>query len=178
MGDLASLVRTGRVPLALYGLRDDFAGARTVAGVGRHNDVVNLVSLGHGDRFDESAAWVQITVCGPLHGYADHDAALRTWSIDPLPMIAADLLGLAGIDVHTNAEKAEIEEALLSHGFGKAQLRVAGQPETFRTLRCGDSWLALCDLEPDHVLYVVARNVAPSDLELVRIDDVDGYAQQ
>jgi hypothetical protein len=94
------------VPLELYGLRDDFAGARTVAGVDRHNDVVNLVSLDHGDRFDESAAWAQVTVCGPLHGYGDHDAASTTWSIDPLPMIAGELLGVAGIDVRTNAEKA------------------------------------------------------------------------
>jgi hypothetical protein len=178
MGDLASLVRTGRVPLMLYGLREDFAGARTVAGVGWHNDVVNLVSLGHGDRVDASAAWVQVTVCGPLHGHGDRDAASRTWSIDPLPMIAGELLGLAGIDVRTSAEKAEVEEALLSRGFGEAQLRLAGEPETFRTLRCGDCWLALCDLEPDHLLYIVARNVAASDLELVRIDDVDGYAQQ
>src|SRR3954447_189167 len=94
MGDLASLVRTGRVPLTLYGLPDDFAGARTVAGVGRHDDVVNLVSLGHGDRVDESAAWVQVTVCGPLHGHGDQDAAIRPGSIDPLPMIAGELLGL------------------------------------------------------------------------------------
>ena len=35
----------------------------------------------------------------------------------------------------------------------------------------GDHWAALRDLEPDHLLYVIASNVAPSATGLRRIDD-------
>jgi hypothetical protein len=35
----------------------------------------------------------------------------------------------------------------------------------------GDHWAALRDLGPDHLLYVIASNVAPSAVGLRRIDD-------
>jgi hypothetical protein len=135
-------------------------------GVGLSGDVVELVSLGHGDRWVAPYVWVQVTVTGPLHG---DDPARR--SIDPRPMIAGELLNSTGAEFSTSDALEQAVQQVVERSFADIQINVDGRPESFRAWTEGDHWAALRDLEPDHLLYVIASNVGPSAIGLRRIDD-------
>jgi hypothetical protein len=134
--------------------------------VGLSGDVVELVSLIHGDRWVAPYVWVQVTVTGPLRG----DDPPR-WEIDPRPMIACELLNSAGAEFRTSDALEQAVQQVLERSFADIQIKVDGLPESFRVWTEGDHWAALRDLERDHLLYVIASNVAPSAIGLRRIDD-------
>ena len=166
-------------PFALYGLTSDFQGSRTLAGVGHHGDVVNLVELGHGDRWSAPCFWVQVAVFGPLHGLRPADRALGlpagAWSADPLPMIASQVLDLAGARFANGEDVQRATCELVAGGFGEDRLLLDGRAQPFRTVVVGNAWAAMRDLEPDHLLYVVATNISPADIALRKLDDIEDY---
>jgi hypothetical protein len=167
----ARLAKAGSAAFALYGLSDDFSGPRTVLTVGSHGDVVNSVTLGHGAPANAGEPWVQVTVMGPLRGRSSGGG---TWSIDPLPMIASELLGAAGAVITSQPE--------LARGVGRAlgtvkagQLRLDERLETFAVLREGDAWAAHRELPSDHLLWVVARGIEPDAVTLEQVRDLAAY---
>jgi hypothetical protein len=169
MDSSTRLADAQQAPFALYGLTDEFQALRTLAGVGRNGDVVNLVSLGHGDPRLDPYVWVQVTVTGPLHGADPARSGYR--SIDPRPMIAAELLNATGAEFSTTDALEQAVQQVVERSFADIQIRVDGRPESFGVWTEGDHWAALRDLEPDHLLYVIASNVAPSAIGLRQIDD-------
>jgi hypothetical protein len=166
----AHLAAAEQAPFPLFGLTAEFSGPRRLNGLGRRGDVVNHVTLSHG-LFTETR--VDVSVMGPLHGRV----AGGEWSIDPLPMIAGELLNHAGAEFASGAELKRGAEDVLRHGFEEGQVRVDGQPWPFRFLRKGNHWAALHDIEPDHLLYIVASNTAPLDMELGQLDSLAAYSQ-
>lgn len=171
--------QAANAPFALHGLTSDFEGSRTLAAVGHHGDVVNLVELGHGDRSTAPFVWVQVAVFGPLHGARPADRALDlptdTWSADPLPMIANQVLDLAGARFASGAEVERAIRELVADGFGEDRLLLDGRAQPFRTLVAGNAWAAMRDLEPDHLLYVIATNISPADIAIRKLDDIEAY---
>jgi hypothetical protein len=137
--------------------------------VGHKGDLVDLVSLGHGDRWVAPYVWVQVTVTGPLHG--GDPAHPGYWSIDPRPMIAAELLNATGAEFSTTDALEQAVQQVVERSFADIQINVDGRPQSFRVCTEGDHWAALRALEPDHLLYVIASNVPPSAIGLRRIDD-------
>jgi hypothetical protein len=159
-----------QAPFSLFGLTAEFTGPRALNCVGRRGDVVNHVTLSHGLLTETR---VDVSVIGPLHGRVPGEG----WSIDPLAMIAGELLNHAGVEFASGAELERGAEDVLRHGLEEGQVRVDGQPWPFRFLRKGDHWAALHDVEPDHLLYIVASNAAPSDIELERLENLAAYSQ-
>lgn len=159
-----------QAPFSLFGLTAEFSGSRGLNGVGRRGDVVNHVTLSHGLLTETR---VDVSVIGPLHGRVRGGG----WSIDPLAMIAGELLNHAGVEFDSGAELERGAEEVLRHGFEEGQVRVDGQPWPFRFLRKGDHWAALHDVEPDHLLYIVASNTAPSEIGLERLENLAAYSQ-
>lgn len=168
--DLLALVAAAeQAPFPLFGLTDAFRGPRDLNGVGRRGEAVNHVGLSHGLW---SRSRIDVAVTGPLHGSASDGA----WSTDPLPMIAAELLNRTGRRVTAGEELIEACDEILARGFEHGEVRVDGEPRPFRFLRDGAHWAALHDLPGGHLLYVVASNVEPSELELTRLDNLAAYA--
>ena len=93
----AQLAAAEQAALPLFGLTAKFSGPRSLNGVGRRGDVVDHVSLSHG-RLTEKR--VDVSVAGPLHGPVPGGE----WAIDPLPMIAGELLDHAGVELASGAE--------------------------------------------------------------------------
>lgn len=169
--DAALLAAAERAPFPLYGLTGGFPGTRDLGGLGRQGEVVNQVTLSHGLRTD---ARVDVTVAGPLRGRVrDHE-----WSIDPLPTIATELLSRAGARFTTRDELIHASDEIVRRGYEDGEIRVDGEPRPFSFLRDGVHWVALHDLPAGHLLYVVAGNVEPSEIELTRLDDLTGYGQR
>ena len=171
--------QAANAPFALYGLTSDFEGSRMLAAVGHHGDVVNLVELGHGNRWSAPFVWVQVAVFGPLHGAPSGDRALGLpggeWSADPLPMIANQVLDLAGARFATGEEVQLAIHELVADGFGEERLLLDRRAQPFRTVVAGNAWAAMRDLEPDHLLYVIATNISPADIAIRKLDDIEAY---
>lgn len=153
------------IPFALFGLPEGVLTPCTLGSTGHSGDVVNLVALEHGQR--DGGAWVQVTVTGPTH----RGSAVR----DPLPMIATEYLNLLGIEVSTAEELDEAVKAVLASDFTEAQIEVDGHVKAFRSLSEGTCWVAIHDLPPDHVLYVLGRGLPIADLRLERLIDLRRY---
>jgi hypothetical protein len=166
---MAAVVISGRdVPFAVYGLSPAFPGPRSLNGIGRHNDTVNSVALLHGvPRPGGRGEWAQVTVIGPLH----RDSS----SMDPMPMIAAELLNAAGKEFSTSEQLERAIADTLARDVGRLAIRVDGSPQPFRVIREGTSWAAIRDLDPDHILYVIANGVEPDDLALEQVGDLQPY---
>lgn len=164
-------------PFDLYGLGPEFEGPRVIEGVGKHGNTVNLIELGHGDRIRPPHRWVKVAVIGPLRGA---DGAVPgvfpqgRWSIDPVPMIACELL--AGADPQVpGSEVPSAMDGLLERDFVALRLTLDGEPVAFRAISLGDHWAAMTDLEHDHLLYVISSRVPPTDVHLVRLNDPEAY---
>jgi hypothetical protein len=164
--DHLSLVAVAeRAPFPVFGLTEEFCGKRELNGVGRSRDIVNHVRLSHG-LFTQTR--VDVAVFGPLH-----DAS---GSADPLLMIAVELLDRTDVDLATGAGLGQAASDILGRGFEDGEIRVDGAWWPFRFLRRAAHWAAVHEMQPDHVLYVVASNVAPSEVELRRLDTLGEYA--
>lgn len=167
--ELALLTAAERAPFPLFGLTDEFRGTRDLNGVGRRGEVVNHVALSHGLR---THTRIDVAVTGPLHGLVSGGE----WSMDPLPMIVAELLDRTGARIISGEELVAACKETLRRGFEDGEVRVDGESWPFRFLRDGAHWAALHDLPPAHLLYIVASNVAPADIELKRLDNLTAYA--
>ena len=153
------------IPFALFGLPEGMLTPCRLGSTGHSGDVVNLVALEHGQR--DGGAWVQVTVTGPTH----RGSGVR----DPLPMIVTEYLNLLGGEFSTAEELHEAVTAVLASDFAEAPVELDGQVETFRTLSQGTNWVAIHDLPPDHVLYVLGRGLPIADLRLERLTDLRRY---
>lgn len=165
----AHLAAAERSGLPLFGLIAPGTESRSLNGIGGHDDDVNLVTLSHQIATDTR---IDVTITGPLHGRA----AGGEWSIDPSPMIVAELLNHAGEEFTSGAELNAATEGLQRQRFDDVQILVDGRPWPFRLLRNGDHWAALHDIEPGYLLYIVASNTAPIDVELGRLEDLTAYS--
>ena len=164
----ALLAAAGRAPFPLYGLTDAFHGTRDLGGLGRTGEVVTEVTLSHGIR---THARVDVSVAGPLHEQAPDPGR----SVDALPMIATELLDRTGARFSSGEELIRASDEILRRVWEDGQIRVDGEPRPFRFLREGAHWAAVHDLPPAHLLYVVASNVEPSEIELTRLDSLVAY---
>jgi hypothetical protein len=162
----------------LFGLAE-YDGQRSVASVGggRDDRPVNLVSLGHGDRWTPPHRWVEVAVLGPLHGTLAAHAGFPaggSWSVDAesMPLF---FLATAAFPAARGDEIPDIETGLLSRGWGALELTIDGAARGFRCLREGDHWVAVTELQPDHALYVCASYVEPAEISLQRIRSLGPY---
>jgi hypothetical protein len=116
--------------------------------------------------------WVDVSVIGSLHGRVHGQER----SMDPLPMIAGELLNHADVQFASAAALQGAVAEVLRRGFEEGRVRVNGQLRPFRFLRKDNHWAALHDLEPDHLLYIVASNSTPADLKLETLDNLAAYS--
>lgn len=166
----AQLAAAEQSELPLFGLTPPLTGSRALNGIGWHDDVVNQVTLSHQL---STETWIDVTVLGPLHMQEEGGE----WSIDPLSSIAAELLNHAGEEITDTAELNQRAASLLRQGFEDVQVLIDGRPRLFRLLRHGDHWAALHDIQPNYLLYVIASNTAPADVEVERLDSLAAYSQ-
>jgi hypothetical protein len=106
-----------------------------LASVGRRGETINLIALGHGDREDASAPWVEVGVTGPLHGEAAAAGPVRSWSMDPLPMVASALLHAGGQEFNHGVELVRATDRLLAREPEVVELAVDGVRAAFRCWR-------------------------------------------
>jgi hypothetical protein len=165
------------IPFAVYGLAGDFAGPRRLAAVGRHGETVELVALGHGEREDPDAPWVQVAVMGPLEGAPELPGAPGRWRIDPLPMVISELLDAAGAEFADGAELHRAVERLVATKPASRDVLVEGALTRFRVWDEQRAWAAVHDLAPNHMLYVIGRNTDPAEIELSRDVDIGQYVR-
>jgi hypothetical protein len=154
------------IPFAVYGLAADFTGRRGLASVGRHAATINLVALDHGDRHDAAAPWVEVGMTGPLHGSLEIAGRAGSWSMDPLPVVISELLSAAGREFVDGDELRHASDRVLAREPQSLEMPVDGKRIAFRRWLEGHAWAAVCDLPPDHLLYVVGRNIDPTTVEL------------
>lgn len=164
------------VPFELFGLAGSDLVPRTVAAVGRRAAPgggmrIEHVALSHGDRSRPPRRWAVVGVTGPLHWAAEG----RVASMDPLPMIASELLTAAGHAFETVEAVQAQTDALLARGFAPVELDLDAEPKRFGMLREGEHWAAIRHIAPVHLLYVVASNVAPEEVRLHRLADLSDY---
>lgn len=167
----------GAIPFAVYGLGEDYSGPRYLNGVGRHRETIDLVTLEHGDRADPARPWVQVTVTGPLHGAYDPVRSAYAWSMDPLRMVAGELLNADGANVVSGEELEEAIEGVLAREPETVELLVDDRSTPFRVWRQRESWAGVGDLIADHMLYVIGRNADPTSIELSSAIDIRRYVQ-
>jgi hypothetical protein len=167
----------GAIPFAVYGLGDDYSGPRCLGGVGRNRETIDLVTLEHGDRTDPARPWVQVTVTGPLHGAYDPMRSAYSWSMDPLPMVAGELLNADGANFPSSEELQEAIADVLAREPETVELLVDGRPTPFHVWRQRESWAAVGDLIADHMLYVIGCNADPASIELSSGVDIRRYVQ-
>jgi hypothetical protein len=164
------------IPFALYGLAGGVAGPRRLASVGRHGETVNLVALEHGDHGDPDAPWVQVAVMGPLECTQERPGAPGWWRIDPLPMVISELLNAAGVEFVDGVELHRAVDRLLAIEPSSRDVLVDGALTRFRVWDEPPAWAAVHDLAPNHVLYVIWRNIDLAEIELSRDADVREHA--
>jgi hypothetical protein len=132
--------------------------------------------LVHGDTQDDAAPSVQVTVTGPLHGEREVDGVARaTWRIDPLPMVISELLNAAGAEFGSGEELQEAIEDVQDRQPVSVDLIVDGEAMPFLVWREDTAWAAVGRLEPDHMLYLIGRNLEPAAVELSGEVDLGRY---
>jgi hypothetical protein len=158
-------------PFALYGLPD--LGPREVATFSYDGRTLSLAGLGHGLREDPDRPWVEIVVAGPLHGVFDGPHGSGTWEEHP------ETLALFHIVISNNpsidGEQVASAEAALAEHWASAELTVDGEPQTFKLVRRGPHWGAIRHIEPDHAIVISASNIAPEEVHLEHIQDLEPY---
>jgi hypothetical protein len=142
---------------------------------GSHGETINHVALDHGDRHDAAGPWVQVGVIGPLHGEEDVAGLMRPWSTDPLPMVLVEMLNAAGVEFTDGAELQQAQDRVLTRKPVGLELPVDGKRTPFRRWQERSAWAAVHDLAPDHLLYVVGRNLEPTTVELSSDIDLRRY---
>ena len=164
------------VPFDLFGVAGAELVPRTVAAVGRRAAPsggmrIEHVALGHGDRSRPPHRAALVGVTGPLHWAVTG----RVASMDPLPMIASELLTAAGQQFPTVEAVEARTDALLARGFTPVALELDAEPKRFGMVREGEHWAAIRHIAPVHLLYVVASHLAPEDVRLYELTDLSGY---
>lgn len=106
---VALLAEAEQARFPLFGLSSEFDGTRELNGLGRRggeHEVVDRVTLSHGLG---TRTRVDVTVTGPLRGRTK----AGTWSMDPLPMIATELLDRTGVRCASGGELVKATEHVL-----------------------------------------------------------------
>jgi hypothetical protein len=95
--------------------------------------------------------------------------------MDPGPMIIFELLNAAGEEFADGVELQLATDRVLTREPVSVELPVDGKRTAFRSWHKGRAWAAVCDLAPDHLLYVIGRNVDPRTVELSSDIDLRPY---
>lgn len=154
------------VPFDVYGLDDHWQGRRWPAGVGRSNNTVERIELGHGDPHDDSAPEIRV--------------ATRR-SSDPAPLAyataAQELVhGLWRREMpHSRAVHPPFGSIDPTDGWGDVEVLVNGAKAAFKFLRQGDEWVALASLADESTVSIESRHADPSELGLIRLKDLSAY---
>lgn len=141
-------------PFAVGGLGDHWQGRRWPAGVGRSNNTVERIELGHGDPHDDSAPEIRVATSRSsdpapvVHATAAQGLVHRLWRHE-MP--------------HTAATRAPFGTADPTDGWDDVGLLVDGVGAAFKLLRHGDGWVALAALADESTVTIEARHVDPSD---------------
>jgi hypothetical protein len=174
---VATALRIGSepVPFPLYGPAGDAFVPRAIAALGRTTASdggmrLNHVALEHVDR-SRPTRKLLVGVIGPLHWAAGG----RVASIDPMPVIAAELLDAAGETFASVDTLTERTHAVLGRGFAPIGLELDGHVRRFGSMREGEHWAAVRHIPPVHLLYVIGGGVAPEEVRLQELDDLSDY---
>lgn len=155
-----------RPPFHVYGLGDHWLGRRWPAGVGRSNDIVESIELGHGDPHDDSATEIRVAT---------------RWSSDPAPVVYATA---AQELVHriwrhemprSKAVRAPFGTADPTDGWDEVDLNVHGAGAAFKLLRHGGEWVAIAALPDGSTVTIETRHAEPEGIRLVRLNDLSAY---
>jgi hypothetical protein len=156
-------------PFALYGV----PGLRPcqVQSFSDDGEVLSLASLGHGSREDSADRRVGVTVTGPLHGVIDSPYLQGIWEERPesLALFHVVICNNPGID----GEQIPEAEAALDDHRTATELTVDGQRQQFELVIQGAHWGAIRRIEPDHAIAVCASNVAPDEIELEHVHELE-----
>jgi hypothetical protein len=163
---------------SVYGLDQSWRGRRWFGGWGSSNDVLRRVELAHGEAYDETAALLRV---------ATSDSAPRPTRrlrrgaplVDERPMIRSTVAQtLAQHLWHEGADYSDALRATFAANsvdqWDVCPILVAENEVEFRCLTWRNLWVALGVVD-GLVLGVEARNIAPTDVRLVVIDDLEPY---
>lgn len=155
-----------RPPFDVYGLGDHWQGRRWPAGVGRSNNTVDRIELGHGDPHDETAPEIRVATrrspdpAPVVYATAAQELVHRLWRHE-MP--------------HSTAVRAPFRTADPTDGWDDVDLVVGGATIAFRLLRHGDEWVAIASLADESTVTIETRHANPSELRLIHLDDLSTY---
>ena len=148
-------------PFPLYGLPASWTGPRHLGGMGSRQArgqprVVTSLTLAHGD---------------PAAGHGP-ELRVEVRSDPDDPGAGPELRQALAVDLRWAAASLEDREA--DPIWSAVPIPVDGQPVTFDLLAEGRHWVAMAELE-GRVVVLQARDLAPEQVELVRVTDVEPY---
>jgi hypothetical protein len=154
-------------PFPLYGLPASWTGPRHLGGAGSRQargrpPVVTSLTLAHGDPAAGQGPqlWVEVRADPGDPGAGPE---LRRTLADDLRWATA-------------ARGDELRGGLADPPWSAVPLRLDGRPVRFEMLAEGRHWVALAEVEA-RTLVVQARDLAPEQVELVRVTDVEPYVE-
>jgi hypothetical protein len=163
-------------PFPLYGLPASWTGPRHLGGMGSRQargqpPLVTSLTLAHGD---------------PAAGHGP-ELRVEVRSDPDDPGTGPELRQALAVDLRWAAASLEDREAEAERGgpggrpadqadplWSTVPLPVDGQPVTFDLLAEGRHWVAMAEVE-GRALVLQARDLAPEQVELVRVTDVEPY---
>jgi hypothetical protein len=163
-------------PFPLYGLPASWAGPRHLGGAGSRQArgqpaVVTSLTLAHGDPAAEHGPQLRVEV------RADPDEPrggpeLRRALTDDLRWVTA------ARDVPGNAMGGigRLPADQPDPPWSAVPIRLDGRPVRFELLAEGRHWVAVAEVE-GRTLVLQARDLAPEQVELVRVTDVEPYVE-
>jgi hypothetical protein len=162
-------------PFPLYGLPASWAGPRHLGGAGSRQArgqpaVVTSLTLAHGDPAAEHGPQLRVEV------RADPDEPgggpeLRRALTDDLRLVTAarDVRNAMGGIGRLPADQPDPP-------WSAVPIRLDGRPVRFQLLAEGRHWVAVAEVE-GRTLVLQARDLAPEQVELVRVTDVEPYLE-
>lgn len=158
---LAMAERFRAAPFPLYGLPASWTGPRHLGGMGSRQargqpPLVTSLTLAHGD---------------PAAGHGP-ELRVEVRSDPDDPGTGPELRQALAVDLRGGPGGRSADQA--DPPWSAVRLPVDGQPVTFDLLAEGRHWVALAELE-GRALVLQARDLAPEQVELVRVTDVEPY---
>ncbi|HSO52279.1 MAG TPA: hypothetical protein VL330_05930 [Actinomycetes bacterium] len=150
-------------PFPLYALPASWTGPRHLGGMGSRQargqpPLVTSLTLAHGDPAAEHGPELRVEV------RSDPDD----------PGTGPELRQALAVDLGGGPGGRPADQA--DPRWVAVRLPVDGQPVTFDLLAEGRHWVALAELE-GRALVLQARDLAPEQVELVRVTDVEPYVE-
>jgi hypothetical protein len=163
-------------PFPLYGLPASWTGPRHLGGMSSRQargqpPLVTSLTLAHGDRAAGHGPELRVEVRSDPDDPGTGPELRQALAVD-LRWAAASLEDREGEAARGGPGGRPADQA--DPPWSAVPLPVDGQPVTFDLLAEGRHWVALAELEV-RALVLQARDLAPEQVELVRVTDVEPY---